>query len=343
MNLQEYLRVMRPAIETRLQEFIDRSLKEEYPELRAMLTYHMGWEGEGAGPEAQGKRIRPLLVLLCAQAAGGNWQDALPAAAAVELLHNFSLIHDDIQDNSPLRRNRPTVWAKWGAPQAINTGDVMFTLSFLAIQDLAEVLPAQEVLRISRIIQQTCLRLTEGQYLDISYEKQTILPEAAYWPMIGGKTSALLSCCAELGAIVSGADESCRDAFREYGYSLGLAFQVLDDWLGIWGDAVLTGKSTESDLVSGKKTLPVVYALARQGAFARRWEQGIITAEEVPHLAQMLEQEGAYAYTLETAERLTAQAMTALEKAVAHSQAACASDASRALEELTHMLLKRKN
>ncbi len=202
MNLQEYLRVMRPAIETRLQEFIDRSLKEEYPELRAMLTYHMGWEGEGAGPEAQGKRIRPLLVLLCTQAAGGNWQDALPAAAAVELLHNFSLIHDDIQDNSPLRRNRPTVWVRWGAPQAINSGDVMFTLSFLAIQDLAEVLPAQEVLLVSRIIQQTCLRLTEGQYLDISYEKQTILPEAAYWPMIGGKTSALLSCCTELGAIV---------------------------------------------------------------------------------------------------------------------------------------------
>ncbi len=141
----------------------------------------------------------------------------------------------------------------------------------------------------------------------------------------------------------AGADEICRDAFREYGYSLGLAFQVLDDWLGIWGNVVLTGKSTESDLVSGKKTLPVVYALARQGAFARRWEQGIITAEEVPHLAQMLEQEGAYAYTLETAERLTAQAMTALEKAVAHSQTACASDASRALEELTHMLLKRKN
>src|SRR5512146_1389252 len=167
MNLQEYIQVMRPAVETQLQSFIDRSLRGNYPDLRSMLTYHMGWEGEGAGPEAQGKRIRPLLVLLCAEAAGGTGQDALPAAAAVELLHNFSLIHDDIQDNSPLRRNRPTVWVKWGQAQAINAGDVMFTLSFLAVQDLAGVLPSEHVLLVSRIIQETCLRLTEGQYLDI--------------------------------------------------------------------------------------------------------------------------------------------------------------------------------
>src|SRR5512146_3545337 len=120
MNLQEYIQVMRPAVEAQLQDFIDRSLHGNYPERRSMLTYHMGWEGEGSGPEAQGKRIRPLLVLLCTEAAGGNWRSALPAAVSVELLHNFSLIHDDIQDNSPLRHNRPTVWTKWGAAQAIN-------------------------------------------------------------------------------------------------------------------------------------------------------------------------------------------------------------------------------
>jgi geranylgeranyl diphosphate synthase type I len=343
MNMQDYQQVMRPAIETRLQAFIDHSLQSAYPELRAMLTYHMGWDGEGAGVEAQGKRIRPLLVLLCAQAAGGRWQDALPAAVSVELLHNFSLIHDDIQDNSPLRRNRPTVWVKWGAPQAINCGDVMFTLAFLAVHDLAEMLPAQDVLLVSRIIQQTCLRLTGGQYLDISYEKKPVLPEESYWPMIGGKTSALLACCTELGAVVTGANDACRDAFREYGYSLGLAFQVLDDWLGIWGDVEMTGKSAESDLVSGKKTLPVVYALARNGDFTRRWLQGNITAAEVPELAHMLEQEGAYTYTLETAERLTAQAMAALQRAVTNSPTASASDASRALEELSGALLKRKH
>ncbi len=343
MNLQDYTRVLRPAIEARLQEFIQQSLQNHYPELHTMLAYHMGWEGEKAGPEAQGKRIRPLLLLLCTEAAGGSWQNALPAAVAVELLHNFSLIHDDIQDISPLRHNRPTVWVKWGAAQAINSGDVMFTLAYLAVQDLLGVLPAQEVLQASRIIQQTCLRLTEGQYLDISYEKNPRLPEDAYWPMIGGKTSALLACCAELGALVAGASETCREAFREYGYSLGLAFQVMDDWLGIWGDVALTGKSAESDLVSGKKTLPVVYALSKEGAFARRWLDGQITADEVPNLAQVLEQEGAYTYTLETAGRLTAQAMAALQRAAASSLTACASDASHALEELTHKLLARKS
>ncbi len=347
MTLQEYTQLMRPAIEAGLRDFIDRSLKTDYleqrSELRSMLTYHMGWEGEGAGPEAQGKRIRPLLVLLCTEAAGGGWQATLPAAAAVELLHNFSLIHDDIQDNSPLRHRRPTVWVKWGAAQAINAGDVMFTLAFLAVQDLAAALPPERVLLASRIIQQTCLRLTEGQFLDISFETEAVLPEDVYWPMIGGKTSALLACCTELGALVAGADEACRAAFREYGYSLGLAFQVLDDWLGIWGDVALTGKSAESDLVSGKKTLPVLHALAKDGPFARRWLQGKITPEEVPTLARMLEEEGAYAYTLEAAERLTAQAERALQEAVVRSRTACAGDASRALEELTGALLKRKH
>lgn len=337
MSLQEFLTSMRPAVESELQSVIQSSLTGEYPELRSMLTYHMGWEGEGAGTDAQGKRIRPLLVLLSAQAAGGRWQRALPAAAAVELLHNFSLVHDDIQDQSPLRRNRQTVWVKWGIAQAINAGDVLFTLSFLSMQRLLESLPAEEVLLSSHLLQQTCLRLTEGQYLDIAYEKKSDLPMAAYWPMIGGKTSALLSCCTELGAIAAGADERRRAAFREYGDSLGLAFQVLDDWLGIWGDVGQTGKSVESDLSSGKKTLPVLYAIGRGGRFARRWAQGPILPDEVPDLARLLEEEGAYSYTLETAQRLTDKAHLALQ------QAACENAAGEALVELTHMLLRRKN
>jgi geranylgeranyl diphosphate synthase type I len=340
MNIPTYMQEMRASIEEALREFVDRSIAPEYPELRNMVTYHMGWEGEGAGAEAQGKRIRPLLVLLCAEAAGGNWRAALPAAVAVELLHNFSLVHDDIQDNSPLRRSRPTVWVKWGAPQAINAGDILFTLSFLAIHDLAHHLPAQDVLQASRTLQETCLRLTEGQYLDMSFEKQLVLPEDAYWPMIGGKTSALLASCCELGALTAGVESSRRAAFRDYGYNLGLAFQVLDDWLGIWGEPDQTGKSTESDLVSGKKTLPVVYGLRKDGAFARRWMQGGIRPEEAPALAHMLDLEGAQAYTLEAARRLTEQATRALECAVAPRAEAGAADA---LQELTHALLQRKN
>jgi geranylgeranyl diphosphate synthase type I len=343
MSFQEDTQGMRSAIEAEMQQFIDRMLPADYPELRSMLTYHMGWEGEGAGPDAQGKRIRPLLVLLCAEAAGGEWRRALPAAVAVELLHNFSLIHDDIQDNSPLRRNRPTVWVKWGAAQGINAGDVMFTLAFLAIQELASMLPPQDVLLANRILQHTCLRLTEGQYLDMAYEKKPKLPIDAYWPMIGGKTSALLACCCELGALVAGTSEERRVAFHAYGYSLGLAFQVLDDWLGIWGDTVLTGKSAESDLVSGKKTLPVVFALSKDSAFARRWMQGSIKPEEVPALAGMLEEEGAQEHTLQTAEKLTQQALDALRDATAASQSDCAREAAQSLHSLTQALLRRKS
>lgn len=337
MALSEDMQVMRPAIEAGLQAFVDRTLPADYPELRAMVAYHLGWEGEGAGPDAQGKRIRPLLVLLTAQAAGGDWRKALPAAVAVELLHNFSLVHDDIQDNSPLRRNRPTVWVKWGMPQAINAGDVLFTLAFLALHDLQACLPAADVLEANRMLKSTCLALTAGQYLDISYETRPLLAMEAYWPMIGGKTSALLACCCELGALVAGADPDRRAAFRGYGDALGLAFQVLDDWLGIWGDVALTGKSAESDLVSGKKTLPVLYALDQNGPFARRWLQGGITPPEVAGLARTLQDEGAYDFTLETAERLTAQALDALRRA------ACQPEGLQSIQELTHTLLRRKN
>lgn len=337
MSLQDFISIMRPSVESELQSTVHSALPVEYPELRSMLTYHMGWEGEDAGIDAQGKRIRPLLVLLCAEAAGGPWRRALPAAAAVELLHNFSLVHDDIQDQSPLRRNRPTVWVKWGIPQAINAGDVLFTLAFMSLQRLSEWLYAEDVLAANRLLQQTCLRLTEGQYLDMSYEKKNELPMEAYWPMIGGKTAALLSCCTELGAIAARADDGRQAAFHAYGDSLGLAFQVLDDWLGIWGDAGQTGKSVESDLATGKKTLPVLYAIGKGGRFARRWAQGPILVDEVPDMAKLLEEEGAYHYTLDTAQRLTEKAYLALQ------QAACENPAGDALVELTELLLRRKN
>ena len=247
MTLKQAMESMLPAIEEELKQVVQRTTSDRYPRLRGMLAYHMGWEGEGAGAEAQGKRIRPLMVLLCAQAGGADWHAALPAAAAVELLHNFSLIHDDIQDQSPLRRNRPTVWVKWGVAQAINAGDVMFTKAFSFMQDLQRSgIPAETILEAERALQQTCLRLTEGQFLDLSYEAQDDLSLEDYWPMIGGKTSALLACCAELGALVGGASVQRREHFRAFGYALGLAFQVLDDWLGIWGDAAVTGKSTDT-------------------------------------------------------------------------------------------------
>ncbi len=336
MNLQEYMQIMRPAVETQLQSFIDTALQGKYPELRSMLAYHMGWEGEGAGPEATGKRIRPLIVLLATSAAGGKWRCALPAAAAVELLHNFSLIHDDIEDRSPLRHGRPTLWKKWGIAQAVNTGDTLFTLAHLSMLRLSEMAGPALTLAAARILQETSLHLTQGQHLDIAYEEQKSLDLAAYWPMVTGKTAALLAACTQIGALIAQAPESERDHYRRFGEKLGLAFQVQDDLLGIWGNAALTGKSAESDLVTGKKSLPVLYGLSQQGPFAARWSQGPISLSEVSDLARQLEAEGARQYTEEYTESLTRQALAELEQA--HPQG----EAGEALRELALKLVGRK-
>lgn len=336
MGLAELSREMLPLLEQELKDVVQATVQEEYPELRSMLAHHMGWEGKGAGPEAQGKRIRPLTVLLCAQAAGGDWRAALPAAAAVELLHNFSLIHDDIQDNSPLRRGRPTVWKLWGIAQAINAGDVMFIQAFRALHRLVQTVSPAVALEAHAVLEKTCLKLTEGQYLDMSFETMRSLPMEQYWAMIGGKTSALLGCCTQLGALAAQADVQRQAAFQEMGYLLGLAFQVQDDWLGIWGDASQTGKSTQSDLVTGKKTLPVLYAMQQHGAFARRWEAGPVTPADLEEVVGLLEASGAKGYTLTKAEELTAQALAAIDKAVPFAEAATP------LRELAASLLGRK-
>jgi geranylgeranyl diphosphate synthase type I len=236
-------------------------------------------------------------------------------AAAVELLHNFSLIHDDIEDNSPLRRGRPTVWKKWGIAQAINTGDTMFSLSFIALSRLLDHYDPEHEVAIERIFNKTCLLLTQGQHLDISYEERQDLSVEAYWPMVRGKTAALLATSAEIGALLAGVDTATRRHYRNFGHALGLAFQVQDDILGIWGDANLTGKSTDSDLVTGKKSLPILFGLSLKGPLAERWLKGPIDPSEVLIVAKLLEDEGGLDYTRRTADRLTRLAHQDLESA----------------------------
>jgi geranylgeranyl diphosphate synthase type I len=321
MAFEDLFTQMREQLEEALRRTVGQIRDHNLEAMRHMLAYHMGWEGEGAGPMATGKRIRPLLVLLTNAAAEGDWSRAIPAAVAIELIHNFSLIHDDIEDNSPMRRGRSTVWRLWGMPQAINIGDAMFTLAHLSLLDLAGSIPDDIVLRAARLLQETCLSLTKGQFLDISYEARGDLDLEAYWPMVSGKTAALLATSTELGPLIAGADAACCAAYREFGHSLGLAFQAQDDLLGIWGDAALTGKSAESDLLTGKKSLPVLYGLSLNGAFAQAWQAGPIRAEEVPKLADQLKLEGAFDYTLERANRLTNQALKALDMAHPHGEA----------------------
>ncbi|HUV28434.1 MAG TPA: polyprenyl synthetase family protein [Anaerolineales bacterium] len=336
MNEQINIPDMRTAIEQELHRSIESQNEPELDQYFTMLAYHMGWEGEGAGPDAQGKRIRPLLVLLTCAAAGGEWQNALPAAAAVELVHNFSLIHDDIQDNSPLRRGRETVWKRWGIAQAINTGDAMLTIAHLSLLQMEKTSSPEIANQAAHTLQRACLQLTKGQYLDLAFESRISPSMEAYWLMVGGKTAALLGACTELGAIAAVCSDARRKAFRDFGYHLGLAFQAQDDILGIWGDAALTGKSNESDLIAGKKSLPVIYGLNQDGQFKARWNLGSIVPSETESLAEQLESEGAYQYTQDSATRMTEQALQALALAKPDGEAGVA------LKDLTKRLLNRE-
>ena len=323
------------SIELELQRQVSRLDNPRTQPFHEMLTYHMGWTGEGAGPEATGKRIRPLLLLLCAAACGGDWQSALPAAAAIELVHNFSLVHDDIQDNSEKRRGRPTSWVKVGVPMAINVGDALFVMSNQAIIELKEKYPADVVVRAAEILHNTCLDLTRGQFLDMSYEERTNLSVDDYWPMVAGKTAALLSACCHIGALLGGADEAKQESYRSFGHYLGLAFQVQDDILGIWGDEAVTGKSAASDLVEGKNSLPVLAGLSANGKFAQRWKQGPIKADEVESIARLLSSEGGYSVAYDAAQQMTDLALLNLYEADPQGEA------GEALFELAGKLLKR--
>jgi len=245
--------------------------EEAVAPLYQMMQYHLGWLDERfhsvAGP--QGKHLRPLICLLSCQSVGGDWRRALPAASAIELIHDFSLIHDDIEDESDLRRHGATVWRLWGVAQAINTGDAMWALAGLSMLRLLDRgYSAGTVLRVMELLHQTCLELCTGQYLDLAFQSAQLVSLADYERMISGKTAALFSASAAIGAILGTADgggEQVVDAYRGFGTELGLSYQIVDDILGIWGDPAVTGKSAASDLLERKKTLPVLYAL--------HWEQ----------------------------------------------------------------------
>jgi geranylgeranyl diphosphate synthase type I len=304
-----------------------------------MFHYHMGWLDGQLRPTSKpvGKRVRPLLCLLACEACGGALEWALPAAAGVETLHNFSLLHDDIEDNSDSRRGRPTVWKLWGAPQAINAGDAMFALAHLAFDRLpGRGAPVERALTARRVFDQTCLTLTHGQYLDMSFEERLDVSVDDYMTMISGKTAALIAVSAYLGAFLGGANDASAAHYRAFGQHLGLSFQIQDDVLGIWGDAILTGKSTSSDIETRKKTLPVVYGLEQSAKLRQLYAQEI-AAEQVADVIQILDELGARTLAEETAARHHQQAMQALELTGAAGQA------GRALKELAASLLKRAN
>lgn len=279
-----------------------------------MVHYHLGWSE--AESQARGKRLRPLLTLLVCDAAGGTWRRALPAAVAVELVHNFSLIHDDIEDRSETRRGRPTLWKRWSLPQALNTGDALLILSQAAGHRLIEegVTPST-TLTVLRELDAACLRLTIGQHLDLAFEDQDAVSEEAYLTMIGGKTSSLLATATGIGARVGEAAPAIVEAYRDFGHHLGMAFQILDDILGIWGQPAVTGKPASDDLRARKKTLPIIHGIEQSDQFRSLWAQADTAEARVSALRDALEAAGSLEHARELATTHTNQALAQLNRA----------------------------
>lgn len=306
------------------------------------IEYHQGWRNPDLSPAEShpGKLQRPTLVLLAAELAAGQIgasdeeraaiaQQSVPAAVAVELVHNFSLVHDDIEDGDEERRHRPTLWKLWGMPQAINTGDGIFAIARLQLWSLPERGVAPEtVVQLAALLDATCVALCEGQYLDMHFERHADVTTAMYLEMIGRKTAALMSCAAAMGGLL-GAPENVEISERlaAFGRALGLGFQLRDDMLGIWSAKEL-GKSEGGDLRRKKMSLPVIYAMEHAGdedhqtLAAIYAEDGPASEEQIVALLGILARTGAHEHTREVLREQCAAAQKALDAVAGPSPAA---------------------
>ncbi|MFS0694429.1 polyprenyl synthetase family protein [Streptomyces nitrosporeus] len=284
--------------------------------LRHIAEYHFGWKDERGRPVqgSPGKLVRPVLVLMCARAAGGQAEAAIPAAVAVELVHNFSLLHDDVMDGDATRRHRLTVWSAFGTGNAVLLGDALLALAFETVTALGR--------GSAGAFSDALLDMVQGQAKDLAFEVETSVTLSDGMTMAAGKTGALLRCACLLGALSAGADEARAVSFGEFGAHLGLAFQLTDDVLSIWGDPETTGKPVGNDLRTRKKTLPVLAALSSGTAAAERLAllYGRDPArptgpDECGELAALIEQAGGRSWAEHSGQQAYAAAIAALERA----------------------------
>lgn len=330
----EYL----PALEAAMKETVaegEGKLQRHY----GMMRYHLGWADEQLRPAKApaGKRLRPLLCLLSCEACGGDWRNALPVGVALELIHNFSLVHDDIQDRSPTRRHRPTVWKLWGEALAINVGDGLLILAHLALRELTKSgIPPERVTEVYRILDEACLALIEGQFLDISFEREERVSLGEYLRMVRGKTAALMAASTRLGAFIATEDAEIVEHFRAFGENLGFAFQVQDDILGLWGDEAVTGKPVADDLRQRKKTLPIIYAMEREPELARLMSKPRWGEREFRSALELVNRSGAREFAQAEARRFYEQALRELEAVGRRNRA------SQALAELASFIVERE-
>ncbi|OXM58666.1 dimethylallyltranstransferase [Amycolatopsis thailandensis] len=303
----------RPAGEvlTWSRNLLDPALREAVDGLpdsmRIIAGYHFGWWDEQGRPSTSdgGKALRPALALLSAQAVGGDAEVAVPVGVAVEMVHNFSLLHDDVMDRDTTRRHRPTAWTVFGTGAAILAGDALLCRAFEVLAPFGQT--------ALRVLSSAVIDLLEGQSADLKFEERGDVDTAECVRMAEGKTGALLGASCTLGALAGEGRQDQVDRLTEYGRALGLAFQHIDDLLGIWGDPEVTGKPVHSDLSNRKKSLPVVAAL-HSGTEAGRELDALYRKEnldvaELPHAAELVERAGGRAWSQEQADALLTGAL----------------------------------
>lgn len=310
------IRVMTTYLFTRYVELLQNALQKEVARLGmhssslaipaldsfyGQLGYHLGWLDAHFVPAQHntGKLLRPTLLLLAYEAAGAceatskreektHLDRALPAAVAIELFHNFTLIHDDIEDGDRERRSRPTAWAVFGIPQAINLGDGLASLSRLALFTLLdEGVDANLVARLGYCFDRATLTVMEGQHMDLCFETQEQVTVPHCLEMITRKTAALLACAAEMGASLGCSDKPTIKALHQFGWHLGTAFQVRDDLLGIWATRAESGKMPAGDVLRRKKTLPVLHAIQHASPQDHAWLRTFYSQQEAPRSEQV--------------------------------------------------------
>ncbi len=305
-----------------------------------MVSYHMGWVDEAGRPHTMrtGKLVRPSLALWACSACGGEARVGLPAAAAIEWFHNFTLVHDDIQDGDRTRHNRETVWSMWGVPQAINAGDAMQTLAFLAIVKEAD--RPDRALRAIEAIAQAGLIVIEGQCLDLELEGRVDATLRAYLRMVAAKTGALLGASLEAGALMAGAQADRAARFRRAGRLLGTAFQIRDDWLGMYGDSALTGKSSTADANRYKMTFPVVAGVRAMSTLQRRRLRELFRSQHEdpePKLRALLDEVASEKLTRKAAERYAAKSVEVILRS------GIGKDAADEFEEVAYYVATRSH
>ncbi|HEU0075698.1 MAG TPA: polyprenyl synthetase family protein [Dehalococcoidia bacterium] len=318
---------------------VGRSLAASNSPIDEMLRSYLGWTEQGLPSLA--KCLRPSLCLSACEALGGDTNQALPIATAVELVHNFSLIHDDIEDGDELRHHRPTLWHAYGRQPAVYAGIALWSIANQTLDRALDAgLSAERVLQAHRILNDACIEMIEGQHQDISFEERGDVTLAEYIEMIGRKSGALLGASLKLGALVAGCDEEDLDRFDTFGRELGIAFQIRDDVLGIWGEGSATGKPVGADIARKKKSLPVVHAFQQvvgpdHDVLTEAYAKPDMDDNDINEVLSILQRWNCRYFAQGLAEDHRSRAMSIL------SRTPISPDARRAFDDLMSFVLER--